>query len=116
MKGEQVSVYAVGDVIPDWPNPESLFALVMPTLAEPDILFGQLEAPLAASAQRQMQAYFARRVGPEKVSALTSAIVGWYSSTEMPSPSKLNTCSAASKLTTTNTNDTPPPAPIRGSE
>lgn len=73
MNPEKVSVYAVGDVIPDWPNPESLFELALPTLKEADVLFGQLESTLAKNAERQMLAYFARRIGPEKVSALTSA-------------------------------------------
>jgi len=59
--------------VPDWPNPESLFALALPSLKQADILFGQLECNLAASAERQMQAYHARRVPPEKVSALVAA-------------------------------------------
>lgn len=73
MTSKTLSVYAVGDVIPDWPNPESLFALALPKLQEPDILFGQLEAALAKTTQRQIQVPSTRQVGPEKVSALTAA-------------------------------------------
>ncbi len=45
----------------------------MPALKQADILFGQLECNLARTAERQMQAYHARRVRPEKASALVAA-------------------------------------------
>ncbi|MBI2986193.1 MAG: CapA family protein [Deltaproteobacteria bacterium] len=86
MNPEKVSIYAVGDVIPDRPNPESLFELALPTLKEADILFGQLEAPLTEKGEPQLQAFpegepqlqaFPRGCGrwliPEWVSGLTYA-------------------------------------------
>jgi poly-gamma-glutamate capsule biosynthesis protein CapA/YwtB (metallophosphatase superfamily) len=74
MNQQKISVCAVGDVIPDCADPDSLFALALPTLNEADILFGQLEVALARDTLGlQMHNYFARRVGPEKVSALTAA-------------------------------------------
>ena len=73
MQLAKVSVCGVGDIIPDWPDPESLFELALPTLKKVDILFGQLEVSLAKNAHGlQMQNYDARRVGPEKISALIS--------------------------------------------
>ena len=39
MNPSEVSIYAVGDVIPDRPNPESLFELALPSLKQADILF-----------------------------------------------------------------------------
>jgi len=57
MNPEKVSIYAVGDVIPDRPNPESLFELAAPTLKAADILFGQLEAPLTNKGEPQLQAF-----------------------------------------------------------
>ena len=38
MNPDKLSIYAVGDVAPDRPNPESLFELAVPTLREADIL------------------------------------------------------------------------------
>ncbi|MBI2988735.1 MAG: CapA family protein [Deltaproteobacteria bacterium] len=73
MNPEKVSIYAVGDVIPGRPNPESLFELALPTLKQADILFGQLEAPLAEKGEPQMQGFFVTRVSPERVSGLTYA-------------------------------------------
>jgi poly-gamma-glutamate synthesis protein (capsule biosynthesis protein) len=74
MHPEKLSVHAVGDIIPDCADPESLFALALPTLKEADILFGQLEVAFTRDASGlQMHNYGARRVGPEKVSALTAA-------------------------------------------
>src|SRR5262245_15706536 len=57
MNPEKVSIYAVGDVIPDRPNPESLFELAAPILKAADILFGQLEAPLTNKGEPQLQAF-----------------------------------------------------------
>lgn len=81
---EKVSIYAVGDVIPERPNPEALFELAVPTLKDADILFGQLEAPLTDKGTPQLQAFpegepqmqrfpGGRRVIPEWVSGLTYA-------------------------------------------
>ena len=57
--GDEVSIFAVGDLAVTRSNPESAFACVASVLNEPDILFGQLEATLsqkgtakAESAQR----------------------------------------------------------------
>lgn len=44
---EKVSLYAVGDVAVTRENPEAAFTYMMPTLGEPDILFGQLEVNLS---------------------------------------------------------------------
>ncbi|MBI2986466.1 MAG: hypothetical protein HYY45_06845, partial [Deltaproteobacteria bacterium] len=53
MNSDKVSIYAVGDVVPAWPNPESLVELALPTLKQADILFGQLEAPLSEKGEPQ---------------------------------------------------------------
>jgi poly-gamma-glutamate capsule biosynthesis protein CapA/YwtB (metallophosphatase superfamily) len=74
MHPETISVYGVGDIVPDCEDPESLFKLALPTLRDADILFGQLEVSLAKDTLGlQMHNFHARRVGPEKVSALTAA-------------------------------------------
>jgi hypothetical protein len=74
MNSAKLSVHAVGDIIPDCADPESLFALALPTLKDADILFGQLEVAFTKDASGlQMHNYAARRVSPEKVSALTAA-------------------------------------------
>ncbi len=70
---DKVSVYAVGGIIPDWPNPESLFESALPTLKEADILFGQLEACLSEKGEPQLYMVPVRRISPAKVSALTYA-------------------------------------------
>ncbi|MBI4330846.1 MAG: CapA family protein [Chloroflexi bacterium] len=71
MNSDKVSVFAVGDVVPDWPNPESLFELAVPALRRADILFGQLEAPF--SGKGSLQKHGSRNISPEKVAALTYA-------------------------------------------
>lgn len=43
MVNQGVSLYAVGDMHPDRPNPDDIFDIVRPVLKEPDIMFGQLE-------------------------------------------------------------------------
>ncbi len=83
MNSGKVSVYAVGDIIPDWPNPESIVDLALPTLRQADILFGQLEPPLSEKGEPQLfSGYPPRPFAPEKVSALTHAgfdVVSWAS-------------------------------------
>ena len=73
MNPEEVSIYAVGDVIPSPPNPESLFESALPTLKQADILFGHLDANLSQKGEPQMHRFPARSVGPAGVSALTYA-------------------------------------------
>ncbi len=73
MSAEKLSIYAVGDVIPDRPNPETLFDLALPTLKKADILFGQLEANLSEKGEPQSQAPTARGISPDRVSGLTYA-------------------------------------------
>ncbi|MBI2989536.1 MAG: CapA family protein, partial [Deltaproteobacteria bacterium] len=73
MNPAEVSIYAVGDVIPNRPNPESLFELALPPLKQADILFGQLEIPLSEKGEPQMQAFPGKRLRPEWVSGLTYA-------------------------------------------
>ncbi len=75
MNPEKVSIYAVGDVVPDRPNPESLFELALPTLKQADILFGQLEANLSEKGDTQLYMYpgTPQRKGPARVSGLTYA-------------------------------------------
>ena len=70
---EKISIYAVGDVTPDRPNPEKLFELALPTLKQADILFGQLEANLSEKGEPQTQIPHARSMPPERVSSLTYA-------------------------------------------
>ncbi|MBI2988730.1 MAG: CapA family protein [Deltaproteobacteria bacterium] len=74
MNPEKVSVYGVGDVVPDRPNPEYLFELALPTLKQADILFGQLEHNLSEKGEPQMHMFpGSRRMNPERVSGLTYA-------------------------------------------
>ena len=75
MSADNVYVYAVGDVAPAWPDPESLVELALPTLKQADILFGNLEAPLSEKGQPQLYMYPSRgkTMSPDKVSALTYA-------------------------------------------
>ncbi|MBI2859840.1 MAG: CapA family protein [Chloroflexi bacterium] len=81
---EKLSIYAVGDVIPDYPTPETLFELALPTLKKADILFGQLEVNLSetggpqGSIPTQSVSGVAHTTGhrgipPERVSGLTYA-------------------------------------------
>jgi len=44
---EEIKLYAVGDVVVDREDPESLFALVKPVFDEADIRFCQLEGPIS---------------------------------------------------------------------
>ncbi|MBI2859844.1 MAG: CapA family protein [Chloroflexi bacterium] len=73
MSPEKISILGVGDIIPDFPNPEWLFEPALPTLKQADILFGQLESNLSEKGEPQTQALNARAIPPEKVSALTYA-------------------------------------------
>ncbi len=73
MNPEKVSIYAVGDVTPDRPNPESLFELVLPTLKKADILFGQLDANLSEKGEPQLHMAPVKRISPDRVSGLIAA-------------------------------------------
>ena len=48
MSAAELSLYAVGDVRPDWPNPDSIveMELVLPLFKQADVLFGNLESPV----------------------------------------------------------------------
>ena len=43
MVNQGVSLYAVGDIHPDRPNPDEIFDKVRPVLKEADIMFGHCE-------------------------------------------------------------------------
>ena len=74
MNANTVSICAVGDIIPDHDCPEMLFELALPALKQADIRFGQLEVAFARDSRGlQMHNPHARRVSPEKVSALVHA-------------------------------------------
>ncbi|MBI2859019.1 MAG: CapA family protein [Chloroflexi bacterium] len=75
MSSNELSVYAVGDVIPDRPNPEHLFDLALPTLKKADLLFGQLEANLSEKGEPQLYMYpmEPRKINTERVSGLVHA-------------------------------------------
>jgi poly-gamma-glutamate capsule biosynthesis protein CapA/YwtB (metallophosphatase superfamily) len=84
MVPDKISVYAVGDIIPEWPNPESIVELALPTLRQADILFGQLEIALSLKVETQVSAlgYSRRPCDPKKVSVLTHAgfdLISWAS-------------------------------------
>jgi len=74
VNSENVSIYAVGDIRPDWPNPESIveMELVLPIFKEADILFGNLESPLSDKGERQV-CNSGRKIKPEKLSSLIDA-------------------------------------------
>ncbi len=72
MISNKVSVYAVGDTRPNWPTPETLFELSLPTLRQADILFGNLEAVLSEKGESQLQAPD-RKMSPHRVSGLVHA-------------------------------------------
>src|SRR6476660_1567822 len=74
MSAEDLSLYAVGDVRPDWPNPDSIveMELVLPIFKQADILFGNLESPISDKGERQV-CNSGRKIRPEKISLLTDA-------------------------------------------
>jgi poly-gamma-glutamate synthesis protein (capsule biosynthesis protein) len=73
MSPDKISLYATGDIMPDRPNSEWLFELVLPTLKKADILFGQLECCLSQKGEPQLSAPTARDIPPDRVSALVHA-------------------------------------------
>jgi poly-gamma-glutamate capsule biosynthesis protein CapA/YwtB (metallophosphatase superfamily) len=73
MNENTVTILAHGDVLPDRPSPEYLFELVLPTLKQADILFGQLEAPLSDKGEPQLHMAPVRKVPADRVSALAAA-------------------------------------------
>ena len=74
MSSDNVAVYAVGDMRPDWPNPESIVEMefAKPIFKQADILFGNLASPLSDKGERQV-GKSNRRISPEKLSVLTDA-------------------------------------------
>ncbi len=74
MASKKLSFMAVGDVRPDWPNPDSIveMELVIPTFKQADLLFGNLESPISDKGERQV-CNSGRRIRPEKISLLTDA-------------------------------------------
>ena len=74
MSAGKLSLYAVGDVRPDWPNPDSIveMELVIPIFKQADILFGNLESPISDLGERQV-CNSGRKIRPEKISLLTDA-------------------------------------------
>lgn len=52
---KEVLLYAVGDVAPSRPDPDTLFDLVRPTLAQADVAFMQLELPISTRGARLPQ-------------------------------------------------------------
>lgn len=74
MASKKLSFMAVGDVRPDWPNPDSIveMELVIPTFKQADLLFGNLESPVSDKGERQV-CNSGRRIRPEKIPLLTDA-------------------------------------------
>src|SRR5436190_21101865 len=74
MAPQQLTLLAVGDVRPDWPNPDSIveMELVIPLFKKADILFGNLESPVSDKGERQV-CNSGRMIRPEKMSLLTDA-------------------------------------------
>jgi poly-gamma-glutamate synthesis protein (capsule biosynthesis protein) len=74
MSSDNVSVYAVGDMRPDWPNPESIVEMefVLPIFKQADILFGNLASPISDKGERQV-CNSGRKISPEKLYVLTDA-------------------------------------------
>ena len=74
MSSDNITLYAVGDMRPDWPNPESIVEMefVLPMFKQADILFGNLASPLTDKGERQV-GKSNRKISPEKLSVLTNA-------------------------------------------
>jgi len=74
MSSNNVTVFAVGDMRPDWPNPESIVEMefAKPIFKQGDILFGNLASPLSDKGERQV-GKSNRKISPEKLSVLTDA-------------------------------------------
>lgn len=74
MSARDLLICAVGDVRPDWPNPDSIdeMELVKPIFKQADILFGNIESPVSDKGERQV-CNSGRSVRPEKVALLTAA-------------------------------------------
>ncbi|MFC1987450.1 CapA family protein [Chloroflexota bacterium] len=87
MSTTQLSIYAVGDMRFNRPNPESLFELALPTLKKADILFGQLECSMSDRGVAQRASFHVRpNVSPKSVSGLTFAgfdIISYASNTTL---------------------------------
>ncbi|MFC1987468.1 CapA family protein [Chloroflexota bacterium] len=78
MDTDKLTIYAVGDMCPNRPNPEYLFGMALPTIKQADILFGQLEHLLSEKGEPQLflpdyQRSRDTRISPERVSGLTYA-------------------------------------------
>lgn len=72
--GEECKFYAVGDVIIDREDPESLHALVRPVLAEADILFCQLEGSISdKKGQLMLGGWGPRQLTPKVIKGYKAA-------------------------------------------
>lgn len=74
MAAKEFSFLAVGDVRPDWPNPDNIveMELVIPLFKQADLLFGNLESPVSDKGERQV-CNSGRMIRPEKMKLLTDA-------------------------------------------
>jgi poly-gamma-glutamate capsule biosynthesis protein CapA/YwtB (metallophosphatase superfamily) len=68
-----VLVYAVGDVLPDRPNPHESFDLVRADIRQADIAFCQLEGPISERGEKIPQARHSVRCGLKVAPALKDA-------------------------------------------
>jgi len=73
MAKETVRIRAVGDIRVDRPDPDSLMALVAPTLNDADITFGQLEASYSTRGQIAVNLTPGFRADPKNVPAIGRA-------------------------------------------
>jgi len=73
MNNKQVRLRAVGDIRVDRDNPDSLMALVAPTLNDADITFGQLEASYSTRGQIAINLTPGFRTDPRNVPAIARA-------------------------------------------
>ena len=70
---DQILLYAVGDICPSRPDPDSLFTGVAPELKRADIAFCQLEINLTERGTRLPQARHTDRTSPEAAHAIRRA-------------------------------------------
>ena len=73
LSGSSVTVYAVGDVLINRENPESIFELCLPTLKEADVRFCQLESVISSKGSPVPGGGGPFRVDPKNVAGLKLA-------------------------------------------
>jgi poly-gamma-glutamate capsule biosynthesis protein CapA/YwtB (metallophosphatase superfamily) len=70
---EEVLMYAVGDIGPSRPDPDTLFDFVRPTLTKADVAFMQLELPISERGARLPQVRHTDRTSRASAAAFRRA-------------------------------------------